>query len=463
MRFARFRHQVLLAMGLPACWTAPAADVKPPEPPKAPAIGAFDAKSCARDTIPEMVCGMREEGAPRCGPTAASLDTFDARHLHVTQNDGEKHTFRRFVFDGAGTEQYRDELVAESEGGGRDESQCCYSRCTPMVIGQAEPATPGYRVESRCMPHPPNGTSIPSTKDARCAAGVRIEGALRPYLSSTAETCCYAIPRRYEPIRGRAARVDGTARFAEVATGTAWSTAAPATVPTAEARPRLDPHPDVASLATEVRARLAEAWIAAARMEHASIAAFANLSLRLLALGAPPDLVAAAHVAAIDEIEHARLAFQLASAYRGAPVAPGRFDDAAHLTPANDLAELAVETLLDGCLNETVAAFEAELAGETAADPDVAAVLRRIAEDEKRHAQLAWQILAWCLRASERPLLPDLRAALRDADLPAPAAPARPHEPDLAAHGVLSDAALGELRCDVLREVVEPCLAALAA
>ena len=84
-------------------------------------------------------------------------------------------------------------------------------------------------------------------------------------------------------------------------------------------------------------------------------------------------------------------------------------------------------------------------------------MLRRIAADEKRHAELAWSILAWCVRTSDRPLLPELRAALRDAAQPAPTT-----APDLAEHGVLGDAALADLRVNVLREIVEPCLDALA-
>jgi hypothetical protein len=281
---------------------------------------------------------------------------------------------------------------------------------------------------------------MPAEKDKLCAAAVRIDGQLRAYLSSNAGNCCYGIPRRYEPIRGRAARVDGEARFPGVTASTAWS---------AELAPDTE-------LAPEVRARLAAAWTTAARMEHASIAAFANLSLRLLALGAPPELVAATHTAALDEIEHARLAFQLASAYAGTPIAPAPFADAARMSITMDLAELARETLLDGCINETVAAFEAELASDTAADPCVAHTLRRIADDEKRHAQLAWQILAWCVRTSPRPLLADLRAALPVTTTTTATGP------DLAIHGVLSDDTLANLRSDVLRDVVAPCLEALA-
>jgi hypothetical protein len=48
--------------------------------------------------------------------------------------------------------------------------------------------------------------------------------------------------------------------------------------------------------------------------------------LELLALGAPAELVEKAHVAALDEIEHARICFALASAYGGERYGPGPLD-----------------------------------------------------------------------------------------------------------------------------------------
>jgi hypothetical protein len=272
--------------------------------------------------------------------------------------------------------------------------------------------------------------------------------------------CCYASIKQFEPkperpkhYRGRAARVDGAPRVASVAPGAHWSAVLA---------------PAVAGLSPELRDRLADAWQRAARMEHASIASFSALSLRLLALGAPPDLVEDAHVAALDEIRHARLAFELASAYAGAPLAPVRFDDAARLPLEGDLAALAIETLLDGCINETVAAVEADAAGDAAADPAVAGALHEIARDEARHAELAWRIVAWCVRSGGDGLLAALRetaaaAGLGDAALgDAALEDAAPTGGDLGAHGVLGDAALAAARAGVLREIVAPCLDALS-
>ena len=49
---------------------------------------------------------------------------------------------------------------------------------------------------------------------------------------------------------------------------------------------------------------------------------------QLLALAAPASLLTAAHAALADEIEHARVAFAVASALHGRPVGPGCLPEA---------------------------------------------------------------------------------------------------------------------------------------
>src|SRR5690606_18379163 len=50
------------------------------------------------------------------------------------------------------------------------------------------------------------------------------------------------------------------------------------------------------------RAALAAHWAEVAALEHASVASFAGFTLDLMALGAPPELLAEAQRAALDEI-----------------------------------------------------------------------------------------------------------------------------------------------------------------
>jgi hypothetical protein len=70
-------------------------------------------------------------------------------------------------------------------------------------------------------------------------------------------------------------------------------------------------------------AALARAYAIDGCEEHASIAAFARLTLHLLAVGAPPELVERAHLASLDEIRHARACFALARRYGGRALGPG--------------------------------------------------------------------------------------------------------------------------------------------
>ncbi len=464
MRLQRLRHQLLIAMGVPACWTQGAPEPTTP-PPARPAVRTgFDLMACARDTIHETVCGVREEELGRCGPRGDSLASYDEVKLYLTEETSEQRTYRRFELDARATAAYRETLEAD---GLAVNEHCCYSRCTPLGVGRADQASTQARfgLEHRCLPKPPRGTTVPAAEDPACPAAVRFDGTLRPYAMTEDESCCYMVPsRRIAPVKGRPARVDGEARFAEVGVDPSRHAGAvgPLTGGAAGWQAPEALRPEVESLPRALRDRLAAAWLEAAREEHASIASFANLSLRLLALGAPPDLIADSHAAALDEIRHARRAFELASAYAGAPLAPAAFPDAARMSAAGDLAALAIETLLDGCINETVAAALAGAAGESAADPAVAAVLAEVAGDEARHAELAWRIVAWCVRSGDA----GLHAALRETAAAAARAPlAASPDPrdDLAAHGVLGDAAHAATRAGVLREIVAPCLDALAA
>jgi hypothetical protein len=145
----------------------------------------------------------------------------------------------------------------------------------------------------------------------------------------------------------------------------------------------------------ETRAMLTAAWEADAKTEHASIAAFARLSLDLMAVGAPPHLIEACLRAALDEVRHATGAYSLASAYAGHPQGPGLMPEVA--TASGGLSRLATETIIDGCLGEGLAAACAREAAAEAVDPVVKAHLTAVARDESRHAELAWDVLAFCL------------------------------------------------------------------
>src|SRR5262249_43755535 len=148
----------------------------------------------------------------------------------------------------------------------------------------------------------------------------------------------------------------------------------------------------------EVRAALAAHWLEVGALEHASVASFARFTLDLLALGAPATLVADAQRAGADEVDHARLAYGLASAYAGRTLGPGPLDLHA-LALGADVQAVVRSLVIEGCVGETLGVAEALALRDHAVDAALRAVHARIAADEQRHAELSWQALAWLLRS----------------------------------------------------------------
>ncbi len=190
---------------------------------------------------------------------------------------------------------------------------------------------------------------------------------------------------------------------------------------------------------------LAEAWSRDARMEHASIASFARATLELMAVGAPPALVSATQAASLDEVEHARMCFALASRYAGKELGPGPL---AVVGPrATDLVRLVCDVFVEGCVGETIAALAAVRARRDCEDGVVRDVLAKIADDETRHAALAWATLGWaCERGGEvvRDAVRGLAAVMR-AEVFAEEVVADADEMWLARHGRLG--AAGQQAC----------------
>lgn len=160
------------------------------------------------------------------------------------------------------------------------------------------------------------------------------------------------------------------------------------------------PLPDLRGLSDADRQRLGEAWLAAAQLEHASVASFARFALDLLRIGAPPELIRDAHDAALDEVRHARLCFGLASAYLGRRVGPGRLP-VDEVVLSGDRADFAEAVVREGCVGESLAAIDAAARRSLARDPAIRDVLATIEADEARHAALAWRTLAWLLATDD--------------------------------------------------------------
>jgi len=205
--------------------------------------------------------------------------------------------------------------------------------------------------------------------------------------------CCYTVPDLCCAACGRTLRDGEHVIVTEHATRSDWARNGITTTVDREAGARF-------------------AAIAAA--EHASIASFARASLDLLALAAPADLVRDTHAAALDEIEHARIAYTLASRLSGVVIGPGALPLIA--TAAPSYASFAVSTFLDACVGETIGAVQLRDLAARERDADIASTLEHMASDEDRHAELAFRTLAWVVRTGGREASLAVRAAANGLD-----------------------------------------------
>jgi hypothetical protein len=144
------------------------------------------------------------------------------------------------------------------------------------------------------------------------------------------------------------------------------------------------------------RTRVGAFFAHIAHLEAASVHAFAHIEAELIEHGAPQSLIEQARAARRDEVRHARVMRRLARRHGGVVRAPRVAPRA-----ARSLEEIALDNATEGCVRETFGALTGMWQARFAQDPDVRRVMERVAEDEARHASLAWAIDAWI-----RPMLP---------------------------------------------------------
>lgn len=151
----------------------------------------------------------------------------------------------------------------------------------------------------------------------------------------------------------------------------------------------------------------------AAHLEAASVPAFDKVARELEALGAAPDLIRKAWQARADEVRHAVIMGDYAQRF-GAEIVPVEVEE----RPLRSAFELALDNAVEGCVHETFAALVATFQAEHARDSELRTALATIAEDETRHAGLAWQIADWLmlqLSVSERARIHEAQRAAVEA------------------------------------------------
>ena len=170
--------------------------------------------------------------------------------------------------------------------------------------------------------------------------------------------------------------------------------------------------------------------VAMGELEDASVPAFLRLKMDLQRVGAPHRLRRAAGRAARDERRHTRAAFAFA---RRVGVAPRRAIVAS--ARARSLIAIAIENAVEGCVHELHGALIAAYAAKQSVDPNMRAMMARVAVEETSHAELAFELVTFFEPRLTREERHRVRDAVRDAVRALPASVG--HFPKLAADGVL--------------------------
>lgn len=224
-----------------------------------------------------------------------------------------------------------------------------------------------------------------------------------------------------------------------------------------EGRPLRDEHgrmPSPQGHLADVHVASAEAlsaahvWLRRTRAEWASVAAFLELAEQLRVAGATDVLVQGALRAAQDEVRHTVLAASVVRACTGrwpslAPIRVQRKPEA-HRQQAT--IRLAVESWLDGCINEGVAALAAKTELLATRAPAAVVALSAIAPEEAMHQALAWKIVAWACQTGGD----EVRHALWDAARTLATPASEPHAQGLEAWGCAGPGIQAKAIADVI-------------
>lgn len=140
--------------------------------------------------------------------------------------------------------------------------------------------------------------------------------------------------------------------------------------------------------------RVRDEWRARIAAEYTSAAITQHLTLWLIQVGAPPDLIDAGLAIVADELAHSRLSHEVYTAAGGTQ--PPNIDQGslglAGDGSLDDILRIAVRVF---CLGETVAVPLFSHLRAPCTEPVAKAALDRILRDEVRHRDFGWDLLDW--------------------------------------------------------------------
>lgn len=156
-------------------------------------------------------------------------------------------------------------------------------------------------------------------------------------------------------------------------------------------------------------------WTRRIEAEYRSAACAQHLTLWLLQLGAPRELIDDGLRVVGDELDHAELSARVCE-HAGSTVAPAiRQENLALSTPPGSLEQRALWATLDVfCLGETVAVPLFTELRRKCTVPVAREALDRILKDEVRHKQFGWDLLDYLCETRPQ-LIDDARSFLPEA------------------------------------------------
>ena len=352
-------------------------------------------------------------GSSACGPTIPNDgEPGESTGVSSTSGSSSSSTTGAVSTSGAtsGTPVTTDDMRLDLGGGGSpsfdlgsDSSVCNPAIDPPACDVKLEPE---YELRPLCFTLEqgqscdtiPDDAVIEQVWDCLACDGFPEGIECEPFEVGQNSCCRWVVIAPGQSCPGRPFIVEGTARVPPTVDRPDW------------ARPC---HPALHDMDAHARSVLAQAWAAEAAHEAASVASFSRFVLQLISLGAPPQLLTRAQAAIADEVEHSRIFYGLAAAYGGAAVGPGPLPIEGALADAGDPVGCAVSACTEGCIAETISALQLAVAATKTQDASTRALLERVAEDELRHAELAWAAVAWMLRRGDA----NMRSAVANAFL----------------------------------------------
>lgn len=147
---------------------------------------------------------------------------------------------------------------------------------------------------------------------------------------------------------------------------------------------------------------VAAEWRRRTQAEYTSAAIAHQVTLWLIQVGGPPDLIRDGLRIVEDELAHSELSAEVMAA-TGGSFAPPVIDGTALILPAGPDAATALTSCIVRffCIGESVAVPLFRMLRERSTVPIARRALDRVMRDEPRHRQFGWDVLDWLLLGDE--------------------------------------------------------------